>query len=102
MIEFNILQTRSWLHVGLAGIHATFELHEDPSKNRVIEWGLDDDSTYSVAGDLHERRIMEGTFGSVPEYEDTGLSSFSAAVRWFEAHNQLRDMPSQIRIVQGR
>ncbi len=102
MIEFNIRHNRTWWHVSLAGVRATFELHDDPSKNRVIEWGLDDDSTYSVAGDLHERGIMENTFGSVPEYEDTGLSSFSAAVRWFETHNQVRNMPSGIRIVRGR
>ncbi len=100
MIEFNIRHDQTWWHVSLAGVSATFELHDDPSTNRVIEWGLDDDSTYVVAGDLHERRIMEGTFGSVPGYEDTGLSSFSAAVRWFETHNQVIDTPSQIRIVQ--
>ena len=102
MIEFNIRQTRSWLHVGLAGIHATFELHEDPSKNRVIEWGLDDDSTYTVAGDLHEPNALRNFLGFIPEWTPAGLTAFQAAIRWFETHNQVRDMPSWIRIVRRR
>jgi hypothetical protein len=102
MIEFNLHHNRHWFRVALAGVRATFELHDDPSKNRVIEWALDDDSTYTVAGDLHERNIMENTFGSIPEYEDTGLSSFRAAIRWFETHEQVRDPPPRIRIVRIR
>ncbi len=102
MIELNIRHERQRFRVALAGVRATFELHDDPSKNRVIEWGLDDDSIYTVVGDLHERRIMENTFGSIPEYEDTGLSSFRAAVRWLETHKQVKDPPSWIRIVRRR
>ncbi len=102
MIEFNVRRNRSSAHVGLAGVRATFELHDDPSKNRVIEWGLDDDSTYSVAGDLHEQRIMEIVFGSTPGYENTGLSSFSAAVRWLETHKRVSNAPSRIRIIRRR
>ena len=101
MIEFNIRHDRQ-LRVALAGVPATFELHDDASNNRVIEWGLEDDSTYIVAGDLHEPGSLSTWFGFNPEWTPAGLTAFQAAIRWFETHHQVRDTPSQIRIVRRR
>ncbi len=102
MINFNIRRDDPRLHVALAGVTATFELHDDASENRVIEWGLDDDSTYTVAGDLHEPNALRNFLGFIPEWTPAGLTAFQAAIRWFETHNQVRDMPSWIRIVRRR
>ncbi len=102
MIEFNIRREDPRLHVALAGVTATFELHGDASKNRVIEWDLNDDSTYTVAGDLHEPNALKNFLGFNPEWTPAGLTAFQAAIRWFETHHQVRDMPSQIRVVRIR
>ena len=98
MVEFNIRHDRQRFRVALAGIPATLELHDDASKNRVVEWGLDDDATYVVAGDLDEPGSLRGFLGLTIEPTPTGLTAYGAAVRWFETHHRARDLPSQIRV----
>lgn len=102
MVEFNIRHDKQRFRVALTGIPATLELHDDASKNRVIEWGLDNDTTYLVAGDLHEPNNLRKFLGLTAEWTPAGLTSFQAAVRWFETHQRVREIPSQIRLLRKR
>ena len=68
------------------------------SKNRVIEWGLDEDTTYLMAGDLDEPDAMKNFLGRMAEYAPAGLSAFQAAVCWFETHHPVRETQPQIQV----
>jgi hypothetical protein len=99
MIAFNLRHREPRFRVGLAGVRAAFEVHEDAAENRVVEWSLSDDKEYLVAGDLRDPFNLNRFLGLERAPTPVGISAFQAAVRWLEAHHRVAEPPSQIRVI---
>ena len=98
MMQFHV-RLPEGLKCQISGFTLSYNSHENPQRNDIVDWSLDPEKEYLVATSDYLAERSKSFFGRQVEYCSTGLQVNEAMVRWFEEHHRIDAVAPRVRIV---